>query len=217
MKRRSLVLFCAVVIKTAAAFVTTSSFPACIQESRRTLRAGLLLVNKNAQQRSNTPRRRHCDSCLFASPNDQQQEERLQSKFGGYTVKQRLREEVESPFRPVRLYLFGYSTVSAALALYFSAFNAAKLVAPTTADNDSSALLNDALQSCAINVGALVLFAYLTYRDWQAGNVNLERNCAGRTIGQAAGRYGWFGRTTQSGLLSTPGAPVLGGGQPVVH
>jgi hypothetical protein len=94
-------------------------------------------------------------------------------------VKQRLREEVESPFRPVRIYFFGYSTVSAAVALYFSAFNAAKLVATTTAVNGSSALLNDALQSCAINVGALVLFAYLTYRDWQAGNVNLERIARG--------------------------------------
>jgi hypothetical protein len=177
MKRPSLLLLGTVVIKTAAAFVTTSCIPASIQEGRRTLLAGLLLVDKTAHQRPNTPRCRHGESCLFASPNDQQQEERLQSTFGGYTVKQRLREEVESPFRPVRLYFLGYSTVSAAVALYFSAFNAAKLVATTTAD--SSALLNDALQSCAINVGALVLFAYLTYRDWQAGNVNLERIARG--------------------------------------
>lgn len=113
----------------------------------------------------------------FASFDDDQVE-RLQSKFGGYTVKQRLREEVESPFRKVRLYLFGYSTVSATVALYFSALNTAKAIS-TSAD---SAVLNDALQSCAINIGALLLFAYLTYRDWLAGNANLERIARGGAL-----------------------------------
>ena len=49
---------------------------------------------------------------LFSSPEDD-----LGEKFGGYTVKQRLREEVESPFRKVRLAFFGSSAASAAIAL----------------------------------------------------------------------------------------------------
>jgi hypothetical protein len=45
----------------------------------------------------------------------------LEKTFGGYTAKQRLREEVESPFRTFRVYFFGCSTFSAFVALYFSA------------------------------------------------------------------------------------------------
>ena len=45
--------------------------------------------------------------------------------FGGYTAKQRMREEIESPFRKVRLIFFGASTGSALLALYFSILNVA--------------------------------------------------------------------------------------------
>lgn len=116
-------------------------------------------------------------SARFAADRDNQ-EERLQSKFGGYTVKQRLREEVESPFRQFRLYLFGYSTVSATVALYFSTLNTVKAISSSA----ESANLNDALQSCAINIGALVLFAYLTYRDWQVGNANLERIARGGAL-----------------------------------
>jgi hypothetical protein len=51
-----------------------------------------------------------------------------QTTKGGYTVKQRLREEVESPFRKVRLMLFGSSAASALLALYFSALATYKAV-----------------------------------------------------------------------------------------
>ena len=55
------------------------------------------------------------------TPNDE-----LGEKFGGFTVKQRLREEVESPFRKVRLAFFAFSAASASVALYFSALAALK-------------------------------------------------------------------------------------------
>ena len=52
----------------------------------------------------------------------------LEQKFGGYTAKQRLREEVESPFRTVRLFFFGSSTGSALTALYFSLINVLRVI-----------------------------------------------------------------------------------------
>ena len=58
---------------------------------------------------------------LAAMPDDDEPE-----LFGGYTAKQRMREEIESPFRKVRLIFFGASTGSALLALYFSILNVAK-------------------------------------------------------------------------------------------
>ena len=57
---------------------------------------------------------------LAAMPDDDEPE-----LFGGYTAKQRMREEIESPFRKVRLIFFGASTGSALLALYFSILNVA--------------------------------------------------------------------------------------------
>merc|ERR1719424_151817 len=62
-----------------------------------------------------------CGVRLHAAPQDDDPE-----LFGGYTAKQRLREEIDSPFRKVRLVFFGASTGSALLALYFSVLNAAK-------------------------------------------------------------------------------------------
>ena len=58
---------------------------------------------------------------LAAMPDDDEPE-----LFGGYTAKQRMREEIESPFRKLRLIFFGASTGSALLALYFSILNVAK-------------------------------------------------------------------------------------------
>ena len=103
-------------------------------------------------------------------------DDKLQKTFGGYTAKQRLREEVESPFRTVRLYFFGASTGSALVALYFSAFAAAKAAAGGFSDAPP---LDDALTSCAINVAAVVGCGWLTFRDWKAGNANLERIAQG--------------------------------------
>ena len=56
---------------------------------------------------------------LFSSQNNEVDD--LGEKFGGFTTKQRLREEIESPFRKVRLAFFSFSAVSAFVALYFSA------------------------------------------------------------------------------------------------
>jgi hypothetical protein len=57
---------------------------------------------------------------LFSTPNNNA-DDNLGEKFGGFTTKQRLREEIESPFRKVRLAFFSFSSVSAFVALYFSA------------------------------------------------------------------------------------------------
>uniref|UniRef100_A0A7S3LGB6 Uncharacterized protein n=1 Tax=Amphora coffeiformis TaxID=265554 RepID=A0A7S3LGB6_9STRA len=98
-------------------------------------------------------------------------EDELEKTFGGYTAKQRLREEVESPFRTFRLFFFGSSTGSALVALYFSFLTVAK----ATAGYGDAPPLDDALQSVGINVIALLVCGGLTYRDWKAGEVNLAR------------------------------------------
>ena len=125
----------------------------------------LFLPSLHAFVPQNRSSRRMARRPLFAAEDD------LEKTFGGYTVKQRLREEVESPFRTVRLFFFGSSTGSALVALYFSTLSAGKAASGLYPDVD----LNDALQSCAINVAAAALCGFLTYRDWQAGNANLAR------------------------------------------
>jgi len=105
--------------------------------------------------------------------------EELDKKFGGYTVKQRLREEVESPFRTVRLFFFGSSTASALIALYFSLLSLLKVSMGGFSDAPP---MEEALQSCGINLGALILCGALTYRDWQAGEANLARIAKGGAL-----------------------------------
>ena len=95
--------------------------------------------------------------------------------FGGFTAKQRLREEIESPFRKVRLLFFGASTGSALLALYFSLLNAAK----ANAGFRDAPPLSEALQSCGINVLAVLFCATITYNDYRAGEANLARIAQG--------------------------------------
>ena len=80
--------------------------------------------------------------------------------FGGFTVKQRLREEVESPFRKVRCIL-SVSSASAGVALYFSALAALKANMGGFADAPP---LNEALQTCAISeslFAVMILFLLL--------------------------------------------------------
>ena len=107
---------------------------------------------------------------LAAMPDDDEPE-----LFGGYTAKQRMREEIESPFRKVRLIFFGASTGSALLALYFSILNVAK--AATGFSNDIP--LDEAVSSTAINVVAVLACAAITWNDYQAGEKNLERIAQG--------------------------------------
>jgi len=102
------------------------------------------------------------------SPNDNE----LAKTFGGYTVKQRLREEVESPFRKVRFAFFGLSTGSALTALYFSFLSSLKAYMGGFSD---AMPLEEALQNCGINLTAVIVCAYLTYTDYKRGQANLER------------------------------------------
>ena len=100
----------------------------------------------------------------------------LGEKFGGFTVKQRLREEVESPFRKVRLAFFGFSSASAFVALYFSALAALKANIGGYTD---SIPLDDALQTCAINAAGALGFGVLALREMKVGQANLERIAKG--------------------------------------
>jgi hypothetical protein len=111
----------------------------------------------------------------------------LEKTFGGYTVKQRLREEVESPFRTVRLFFFGSSTGSAFIALYFSLLTAIKSYSGGFTDAPPT---DEALQSVGINVVALAVCAGITYRDWRAGDANLARIKQGGALAKLAVQQG---------------------------
>lgn len=104
--------------------------------------------------------------------NDQSKEVYLAQPQGGYTLKQRLREEIDSPFRKVRLAFFGASFASALIASYFSALSTIKAVVGGYAD---AMPLDEALTSDAINLGAVFACGYLTYRDFKKGQTNLEK------------------------------------------
>lgn len=100
----------------------------------------------------------------------------LSQDAGGFTVKQRLREEVESPFRKVRLVFFGSSAGSALTALYFSLLSTIKAVQGGYADAPP---LDEALTSDAINLGAAVVCGLLAFREYKTGQANLERIAQG--------------------------------------
>ena len=91
---------------------------------------------------------------------------------GGYTLKQRLREEIDSPFRKVRVAFFSASFASALIALYFSALSTIKAVAGGFSD---AIPLDEALTSDAINLTAVIACGLLVYRDYKAGQENLEK------------------------------------------
>jgi hypothetical protein len=139
---------------------------------------------------------RTCDTMLFSSdnkddppvpvaspPNMSREEYLRQSTKGGYTVKQRLREEVESPFRKVRLLLFATSGGSALTALYFSGLNTIKAVVGGYADAQP---LDEVLTSDAINIGAAIICGFLAFREYKAGQVNLQRISRGGRLASLA-------------------------------
>jgi len=99
-----------------------------------------------------------------------------QPTAGGYTMKQRLREEIDSPFRKVRIAFFGASFASALIASYFSALNTIKAFVGGYSD---AMPLDEALTSDAINAGAVLVCGFLTYRDFKAGQANLEKIARG--------------------------------------
>ena len=100
----------------------------------------------------------------------------LSQDAGGYTVKQRLREEVDSPFRKVRLLFFGGSAGSALTALSFSLLTTIKAVQGGYPDAPP---LDEALTNDAINVAAAVICGLLGYREYKTGQANLERIAQG--------------------------------------
>ena len=126
--------------------------------------------NINRQTQHNIP----ASTVLFSTPNDDQASA-LSQKFGGYTSKQRLREEVESPFRKVRLAFFGFSSISAATALYFSALTALK----ANMGFEGVIPLDEALIQVAINAGGAIGFALLANRELKVGQANLDRIAKG--------------------------------------
>ena len=133
-----------------------------------------LLSRPSLTVRSAEPRSSSGVAPLLSSTEDD-----LGEKFGGYTVKQRLREEVESPFRKVRLAFFGASAASASIALYFSLLTALKANLGGYVDVPP---LNEALQSVGINVAGVVVCGSLVYRDVQAGKANLARIAKGGAL-----------------------------------
>jgi Low psii accumulation1 / Rep27 len=113
---------------------------------------------------------------FLSSPNGSNSDDGLGEKFGGYTVKQRLREEVESPFRKVRL-LFFLSTVGSALtALYFSGMGTVKALVGGYSDAPP---LEQALQNDAINLTGAIVCGFLALREYNLGQSNLQRLAKG--------------------------------------
>ena len=92
-----------------------------------------------------------------------------------FTAKQRMREEIDSPFRKIRVVLFGFSTASALVALYFSLLTLCKSFAGFSEVPPLETIAGDV----AINVGAVLVCGFLTYRDVKAGEANLERIAQG--------------------------------------
>lgn len=100
----------------------------------------------------------------------------LGEKFGGFTAKQRLREEVESPFRQVRLFFFLSTVGSALTALYFSGLSTIKALVGGYVD---AMPLEEALQSDAINLAGAVVCGYFALREYNLGQANLQRIAKG--------------------------------------
>lgn len=116
-------------------------------------------------------------------PSSSQDQYLDQATRGGFTVKQRLREEVESPFRKVRLLFFASSTGSALTALYFSGLNTIKALVGGYSD---AIPLDEALTSDAINIGAAIICGLLAFREYRIGQANLERIARGGKLAALA-------------------------------
>ena len=162
------------------AFLGTTTTTVAVHAHHRTAATNSLVVTLYQQTKNNNNKNNDND---YDNNNDNNndQEGMLQTKFGGYTVKQRLREEIESPFRTVRLAFFGFSSVSATLALYFSVTNVIRAnMGYTTAAGGPS--LEESLESCTINVIAVMVCSALTYREYLAGQANLARIAKGGAL-----------------------------------
>ncbi|KAL3785175.1 hypothetical protein ACHAW5_005840 [Stephanodiscus triporus] len=155
-------------------------------------------------------------SALSSTPDDSS----LGEKFGGFTAKQRLREEVESPFRKVRLAFFSFSAASATVALYFSALAALKANIGGYAD---AIPLEDAIQTCAINAAGAVGFGALALREVRVGRANLERIAKGGLLARlevepaAAAAEGGSGRRALGDYRRASRVVIAAGGADYVN
>lgn len=166
-----------------AFFVTTTrtSIPSTLRPSTQFSESfdTKLYLGTDTEPKTSTP----ATESVNGNNNNSNDDERLGQKFGGYTVKQRLREEVESPFRKVRFFFFLGSTGSAFIALYFSALSALKASMGGYTD---AMPMDEALQNCGINLGGVLLCGYLAFRDYQAGQANLQRIAKGGQLARLA-------------------------------
>jgi hypothetical protein len=89
---------------------------------------------------------------------------------GGYTRKQILREEIEAPFRKVRLFLVPASFASAALAAFISA---TRLVA--TMSGVKGYDFNDTANNLGLDIVAMIGLGLIWKRDIDGRNRDLER------------------------------------------
>ena len=130
---------------------------------------GFVSPSTQCQQQRDTAAR----SVIFSTPkpNDQMAE-----RSGGFTTKQRLREEIESPFRKVRLAFFAFSSASAAVALYFSALTALKAQLGGFQDIPP---IEEALVQFGINLAGVIGFGALAVREVKVGEKNLQRIAKG--------------------------------------
>ncbi|KAJ1462370.1 hypothetical protein M885DRAFT_475505 [Pelagophyceae sp. CCMP2097] len=139
---------------------------------RRAAGGGPRRCARSAAPRPSAPRASPARSTrLCASRKDDEPE-----LFGGYTAKQRIREEIDSPFRKVRIAFFGFSAFSALIALYFSGFAAAKALNGGFGD---SAPLDETLRSVGINLAAVGICAGITANDLKAAEADLKRIAKG--------------------------------------
>ena len=98
------------------------------------------------------------------------QEDFLNRDIGGFTQKQRFREEIESPFRKIRLFLFPAAAASAALGAFIAG---TRLLAISTGVTGYD--FDNTLQNFGIDVLGATGFALLYWNDLNARDRDLVR------------------------------------------
>mmetsp|Transcript_5981 Transcript_5981/g.12524 ORF Transcript_5981/g.12524 Transcript_5981/m.12524 type:complete len:371 (-) Transcript_5981:58-1170(-) len=182
MTMRSLSAFVFLVLSSIEAFTLAPTTARSVVCRKRTDSSWAGYVPQSSRE-SFSPTGRSGEVCLLSSPNNNNNEQYLAEKFGGYTSKQRLREEIDSPFRKVRFFFFGSSAGSAFVALYFSALSVLK----ANMGGYSDAIpLSEALESCAVNLAGVIVCSGLAWREYQVGEANLKRIAKGGALARLA-------------------------------
>jgi hypothetical protein len=94
-----------------------------------------------------------------------------------YSTEIRLREEAESPFRKVRFFFYISFAAGAATSL---AVSSARIVASLAGVNED--LLQESVINTAVDIGGLVLIAFLFKRDVDAQESRLKRASKGADL-----------------------------------